>query len=103
MTVCNTCDRTWTGLDQCHCTGCHRHFVGLKAFDTHWRGGRDRRCVDPLSLRREDGNPLMVREERALGAIYTMWQASRHGPGAPSRVNAEREDPAEGDDMEEVA
>lgn len=35
-TVCSDCGREWTGMAECHCAGCHRHFVGLTAFDAHF-------------------------------------------------------------------
>ena len=48
MASCGGCDRTWTGLTECHCATCHRHFGGIEGFDMHRVGGR---CSDPSELR----------------------------------------------------
>lgn len=32
---CGGCENTWTALGACHCSVCHRTFVGLSAFDAH--------------------------------------------------------------------
>lgn len=82
---CSTCGREWTGLNQAHCTSCHRHFAGVTAFDAHWRGKEDRYCIDPATLHRPDGDPLMALERRQhprstkTVEIWTMWDREKHG------------------------
>lgn len=44
---CGGCSNTWTRLNACHCSGCHRTFGGVKGFDIHRRGGR---CIDPATV-----------------------------------------------------
>ena len=58
--ICPTCRTEWRqrGNATGHCSGCHRTFHGLSAFDGHFT--RDRSggpvCNDPASLRRPDGS-----------------------------------------------
>ena len=50
---CGTCNYWWTGLRACHCSGCHRTFTGLTAFDMHREGDHakgTRHCVNPASV-----------------------------------------------------
>jgi len=63
------CGRRWTGLSQCHCTACHRHFSSLGPFDMHRRDGR---CNDPASLVRKDGSPSMTQTDGELGALWSV-------------------------------
>lgn len=94
MTIKCECGRQWTGLNQAHCTSCHRHFAGVGAFDAHWRGKENRYCVDPATLRRDDGNPLMALEFRVhprakKGSwIWTMWDREKHGVDVPQHQSA---------------
>ena len=47
MGFCIRCKSTWTGLNRAHCTGCHRTFNSVAAFDKH---RRDSKCLDPETL-----------------------------------------------------
>lgn len=38
------CGTFWTGFETCHCAGCHRTFLGERAFAKHRVGGS---CRDP--------------------------------------------------------
>lgn len=59
---CQGCDRRWTGLVECHCGECHRHFSSEKPFDVH----RDSfHCVNPVKLRR------LFAVQRADGPVWT--------------------------------
>ncbi len=47
MGYCRKCNEKWTGLRVCHCTGCHRTFGGVDAFDRHRLSFK---CVDPVDV-----------------------------------------------------
>jgi hypothetical protein len=43
----------------CHCAACCRTFTSVEAFDRHRQGDYDARvCLDPATMRRQDGQPL---------------------------------------------
>lgn len=47
MAICKECEKEWTGLAECHCSGCHEHFKSLSAFDRHMLTEKgNRRCMD---------------------------------------------------------
>jgi hypothetical protein len=48
------CGAVWwqSGNRTGHCSGCHRTFDGLGAFDRHHRGGE---CLDPAGVTNEAG------------------------------------------------
>jgi hypothetical protein len=59
--TCGGCPTTWTGVGRCHCSGCHRTFSTVSAFDLHRRlSGRHGSCVDPATLARQTGAPVLV-------------------------------------------
>ena len=39
MTACRICEREWTSMKACHCTGCHEHFASISSFDSHQDDG----------------------------------------------------------------
>ncbi len=48
--ACAGCDARWGGFNTSHCSGCHRTFTGLTAFDKHRDGDHaksTRRCLPP--------------------------------------------------------
>jgi len=49
--TCGRCDAEWTGVRACHCSGCHRTFAGISAFDSH-RGSRSEHgeCRDVAAM-----------------------------------------------------
>lgn len=47
MGICIVCKEKWTGNNRCHCSGCHRTFNSVGAFDRHRRDGG---CLDPIDL-----------------------------------------------------
>ncbi|WP_437340034.1 FDXHR family putative zinc-binding protein [Mycolicibacterium conceptionense] len=50
---CAGCDARWGGYNTSHCSGCHRTFTGLTAFDRHRDGDHansTRHCVSPESV-----------------------------------------------------
>ena len=55
------CGATWkqVGNQTGHCSGCHRTFASLAAFDAHFRGVS---CVDPALVTRSTGEPMFVAE-----------------------------------------
>lgn len=55
------CGRQWTGLAQCHCRTCHRHFGSAAGFDRHRGSGK---CADPSK------DPYFSTEENAYGVTY---------------------------------
>ncbi|MEB3367392.1 FDXHR family putative zinc-binding protein [Saccharopolyspora mangrovi] len=55
--TCSGCPATWKSVNRCHCSGCHRTFSGLGLFDRHRRYSK---CVDPATVRTENGEPVMV-------------------------------------------
>jgi hypothetical protein len=61
--TCPRCDAWWTGLTAGHCTGCHRSFTGIAAFDRHRSGSHaadTRHCLDPATVLNEKGEPALV-------------------------------------------
>ena len=65
---CRTCGRKWTGMKECHCTACHRHFSTVRNFDAHMKRGR---CVDPLTLhQRSSSRPLYAIKQSPLGKTF---------------------------------
>ncbi len=46
-----------TGLNICHCAGCHETFTSVSAFDKHQHLDDDGNaiCTDPMSVLRQDG------------------------------------------------
>ena len=44
---CSGCGTRWSGLNTCHCGGCHETFTSVGAFDRHRRGGK---CLDPAEI-----------------------------------------------------
>lgn len=45
--TCSGCTAKWSGVTRAHCSGCHRTFTGVSAFDRHREDGA---CLDPASL-----------------------------------------------------
>lgn len=66
---CKGCDRIWTGLRECHCGICHRHFSQVRSFDDHRTLGTHNQCADPLTLTRKDGRPMYKVTEGAWGPV----------------------------------
>jgi hypothetical protein len=58
MTRCYICNKTWTGLGRCHCTGCHESFNSIGAFDRHRRNFK---CINPKDLG-------MIQDEKQIWA-----------------------------------
>ena len=64
MTIsCGTCPNTWTGNAKAHCSGCHRTFSTVGAFDRH-------------RLRYECQNPA----ERGLIQANGVWRYEESRP-----------------------
>lgn len=60
-----TCGRQWTGLRECHCTVCHKHFSTVDGFDAHRPYGK---CIAPTEARVK-GDAL--REKKTIwGVIF---------------------------------
>lgn len=66
--TCSGCTTTWSGLNICHCSACHRTFTILRWFDAHRANGGA--CADPVGLKHETGSrigqPLMRLSERGF-------------------------------------
>lgn len=60
---CN-CGRQWTGLAECHCTMCHRHFSTVSNFDHHRTPNG---CLDPLTV---ENSYAMRIKDTMWGPIY---------------------------------
>lgn len=60
-----SCGRNWTGLVECHCTVCHKHFSTVANFDAHRPYGH---CVDPLEARL--GGYSLKEKATVWGPIY---------------------------------
>lgn len=63
------CGRTWTGLNQAHCSICHRHFSSPANFDRH-RPSYDG-CLDPAGIQRRNGDPVLKAVSGPLGITWT--------------------------------
>jgi hypothetical protein len=61
---CPGCGVIWhqSGNRTGHCSGCHRTFDSLSAFDRHRRDDAKgvRRCLDPAGLTQETGEPVFA-------------------------------------------
>ena len=73
--LCPRCGRRWSGLAQCHCPTCHRHFGDVKAFDRH---RRDDACLDPATVKRRDGQPAFEQTIRPSGPVWHVWSPTPH-------------------------
>ena len=72
---CTHCGRRWSGLAQCHCPTCHRHFGDVNAFDRHRRNDA---CLNPADVRRRDGWPAFVAVDRPSGVVWSRWSPTPH-------------------------
>jgi hypothetical protein len=71
MGKCNKCERTWSAMSECHCSGCHKHFKSLGGFDKHRTGkGRDRRCLATHEMK-ELGMVFLKEKEIWVGSLNT--------------------------------
>ena len=64
------CGRRWTSKRECHCSGCHRHFTAVSAFDVHRLGFA---CQDPATLATETGRTVLAAYERPDGVVWGRW------------------------------
>jgi hypothetical protein len=98
---CPDCGRPGTDLKEAHCAACHRHFTSVSAFDAHQRIDHkpcgkapenqgenphkvcDARsvCLDPATLHKPDGSPVLVQVETACGPVWA-------NPGMPAEAIA---------------
>lgn len=67
---CGDCHRYWKSHREGHCASCCRHFASTDAFDAHVPA--DGRCVDPATLRRQDGTPRMMLRSTPLGETWAL-------------------------------
>lgn len=61
------CGRVWTGLNECHCRGCHRHFSNVRNFDGHRPKGA---CVDPGLIFDRHSQPKFKVRASAWGDLW---------------------------------
>lgn len=66
---CRDCHRSWTGLAECHCAGCHHHFGSDSAFDTH-QVGDNSICHDPATMTDKHGVLRFKAVQRASGRVW---------------------------------
>ncbi len=93
--VCPRCRARWVqvGDRTGHCSGCHRTFSSVLAFDAHRQTVDERRaCVDPARLMRADGRPRFVTRVDAAGGLVwgepsgarvPHWASASAVPAAP--------------------
>lgn len=87
---CGGCEVRWhqRGNSTGHCSGCHRTFDSLAAFDRHQtiRHGRNL-CHDPAAVTNRDGSDTYQSRTDDLGVTYwrlrpteqqAQWLASKH-------------------------
>lgn len=75
------CGRTWSGINQAHCSICHAHFSTVKNFDAHRPGPRRKdgtpSCGVPAEITRvkKDGTvvPVLKVVEYADGPTWVSW------------------------------
>lgn len=65
--TCHGCGRQWTGLAECHCSGCHEHFGSVSSFDAHHRVDG---CIHPAELLTKTGEARLVAVIRASGPVW---------------------------------
>lgn len=90
---CHCTDRKLPGnSNECHCTGCGRHFSSPAVFDGHWQGvGDNRHCVDPATLTwgpgsARAGKPKYERQDRASGPVWVTANDGGQNPFAAARM-----------------
>jgi hypothetical protein len=71
-----------TGLNMCHCAGCHRTFTSISAFDMHQRiAGRPEVCV---SIRRRCIGKTVTPSSLSAGRRRTVSRyGGKHDPRGP--------------------
>lgn len=70
-----------------HCSGCHRTFSGVTAFDAHQRMQDERSvCLDPGTLTGKDEKPRFRTVTDAAGA--TVWRSAADLPDGTFPVRA---------------
>jgi hypothetical protein len=87
--TCHNCttDRIHTDTYGC-CGGCGQAFIGITAFDMHFAGdGEERGCVDPATLIRRNGNPMLERVDVLGGQAWRKWQSSEQTTANKERLN----------------
>lgn len=65
--TCGSCDNTWGGVAQAHCSVCHELFSGVTSFDRHRSGGK---CLKPGTMTNEEGIPVL---ELRTGGVAPVW------------------------------
>lgn len=79
--TCSGCPTTWTGASRAHCSGCHRTFSSVTAFDAHRFAPSQTRpgtCTDPARLLRthRDGTPATP----LLRLVDGIWRSADDRP-----------------------
>ncbi|WP_442939219.1 FDXHR family putative zinc-binding protein [Nonomuraea sp. SYSU D8015] len=73
MITCGGCPAEWGGETRAHCSGCHRTFTGITAFDVHHKGGE---CWPPRQVGLEalhtSGNQILWGKPRE-GELPAAW------------------------------
>ncbi len=79
MGSCVVCRERWTGLSRAHCTGCHKTFNSVSAFDKH---RPNMICIDPVKIKMEMSNKGIWSKPMPKDAVsYFIGKQGRHEPG----------------------
>lgn len=93
---CRDCHRSWTGLAECHCAGCHQHFGSDSAFDLH-QVGDEVICRDPATLIDRHGAPrLKVVERKSVGIAGCTRPPNRLGSRLAKCTELKKTEPPRG-------
>lgn len=81
MGQCN-CGRKWTGMRECHCSGCHQQFKSEAAFNKHRPGkGPVRKCLtrpemEAIGMHWDTEKKSWTGEKMPEGFVYGSKSAS---------------------------
>jgi hypothetical protein len=64
MGYCITCKKRWEAKAIAHCTGCHKTFKSVNAFDQHRKAGK---CLDPASIGMSEKDGVWRKEFTGAG------------------------------------
>lgn len=81
-THCNHCHRSWTGLLEQHCVGCHEHFANITLADLH--RGPQGTCLAPTKIKRQNGRRALSGKAGPFGITWV------EAPWSGARVISER-------------
>ncbi len=74
------CGYRWSGMGECHCSGCHEHFRSLSGFSKHDSVAG---CVDPRKIRGLEHTSEGVWVRERTGESHWALRGSVFDPDSP--------------------